>query len=171
MKAPSPAAVLIAAAVVALALLAGCGEKEEPETTGPVVTQTTTGSTGIQTTTQTTTAPDDNGQSDRQFVSQAATSFLSSPKAAAVCDAGVTAAFLHRAYGDRAGCLAARRPASLASSAQLSDIQIDQGTATLTADAQGGVYGTGQKLKMSLLGDGTGVWRIDGVESNVPVGP
>jgi hypothetical protein len=159
------------AVIVAVGLLAGCGEKSEPPTTGPVVTQTTTGGGTTSTTDTDTTAPDDNGQSDQQFVSQAAISFLSGPNAARVCDSGITPAFLKKAYGNRSGCIAARKPASLADSARLSDIQIKQGTATLSADAKGGVYGKGQKLNMGLVRDGTGVWRVDTVKSNVPVGP
>lgn len=158
------------ALATAVLLLAGCGEKSEPPTTGPVVTQTTTGGYTASTT-STTTAPDDNGQTDRQFVSQAAVSFLAGPNAERVCDSGVTPAFLKKAYGNRSGCIAARKPASLAHSVRLSEIQIQQGTATLTADAKGGVYGKGQKLKMGLVRDGTGAWRVNTVKSNVPVGP
>lgn len=146
-----------------LLVLSGCGEKEEPATTGPVVQQTTT---GTETTTTSTT-----GQTDQQLVAAAATGFLTSANAAAVCNTGVTEALIRTAYGDRAGCLAARMPQSLAQSAQLSDVQVGQGTATLAANARGGTYGSGQQVRMTLVRDGTGNWRVDSVQSNVPVGP
>lgn len=161
----------LGSALAVLALLGGCGEKDEPATTGPVVAQTTTGTATGQTTTAATTTSQDPGQTDRQLATQAAFRFLTSPDAASVCDSGVTAALLQRAYGDRAGCLAARKPQSLAESARLSEINVGQGIAKLTARAKGGVYGSGQTLKMSLVRDGTGTWRVDKAQSNVPIGP
>ena len=144
-----------------LAFAAGCGEKEEPETTGPVVLEETT-------TTGTTTT---GSQSDQQLATAAATAFLTSADAQAVCDTAVTEALIRSAYGDRAGCIAGRGPQSLAETAQFGNVEIADGSVSLTADARGGTYGSGQKLQMTVIRDGTGAWRVDEVRSNVPVGP
>lgn len=167
---------LVVAAALALAA-AGCGEKGEPATTGPVVAQTTTPTvsstteTGTGTsTTSTTTAPDDVGQSDQKLVSTAVTRFLSSADPS-VCSAGITQALLQRAYRDRSGCVAARRPARLASGVRIGAVQIGQGTATVAARAKGGAYGSGKALKLSLVRDGVGTWRVDAVRSSASSGP
>ena len=44
------------------------------------------------------------------------------------------------------------------------------GTATVIASAEGGVYGKGEKLTMTVVRDG-GAWRVDTVKSNAKVGP
>jgi len=156
---------LVALAALVLAFGTGCGEKEEPATTGPVVEQTTSGGTGT-----TTTTPGGGGQSDQQSVTTSATDFLTLP-GEEVCDTGITDALLRSVYGDRAGCVAARTQQSLAESVQVEVVRVEQGIATLTADARGGTYGSGQKLEMTVVRDGAGTWRVDQVRSNVPVGP
>lgn len=153
------------AAAVCLVLLAGCGEKEEPATTGPVVQQTTTGSTG-----GTTTTAQQPVKTEQQLVSEAATNFLALP-GADICDMGLTPTFLRSAYGDRAGCVAARKPASLATTTQISDVRLSGNSATLTATAKGGTYGNGQKLQMTVVRDTAGRWQVDEVKSDAPVGP
>jgi hypothetical protein len=145
--------------------LAGCGEKDEPATTGPVVAQSTSPIDG-STTTSTTT-----GKTDQALVADAARSFLSSPDAAGVCDDVITAELLKASYGNREGCLAARKPQSLAQSVQLGEVQITGTTATLTAKASGGVFGNGERIKLTVTRDATGTWRISKIEANTPVGP
>lgn len=167
--------VIFAALLLTLAaLVSGCGEKEEPDTTGPVVARTTSGTaqttSTAPTTTSTSTSGGDPGQTDQALATKAATEFLTLP-GPNVCDSGVTEALLRSAYGDRAGCAAARKISSLAENVRLSNVRLGQGTATLTADAKGGTYGAGQKVQMSLVRDGTGTWRVDKIASNVPVGP
>lgn len=161
---PALAAIGAAAALTVLGV-AGCGEKEEPETTGPVVAQSTSPIDG----TETTTSPDA-GKTDQQLVEEAARSFLTSTDAAAVCDEGITPELLATVYGDRAGCLAARKPQSLAKTVQLGPVQLGQGTATLTANASGGVFGNAQRLKLTVVRDGTGAWRVSKVAPGAPVG-
>ena len=144
------AIVLTASALV----LTACGEKDEPETTGPVVPVETTG-------TATTTSPDttvttEKPRSDEDVVR----AFLISPDAELVCDELITEKFLRATYGDRAGCISARKPATLATSVTLEPAQ-----GALTAKPQGGLY-DGDTLTFTVVGG-----AIDSVESNAPVGP
>lgn len=140
-----------------LALL-GCGEKSEPPTTGKVVEQSTT--------TQTTTT-EQQQEADRMAAGTAASAFLTSTEAARVCDSGITPALLEKQYGNRAGCIADRKPSKLAQKAVIAPAKIGAaGTATVMATATGGDYGKGEKLTLSVVRDGTGTWRVDMVKSS-----
>lgn len=151
---------LLALAVVAFALaLPGCGEKAEPATTGPVVTETTTA----------TATPTTGEDPDAQRVSQAVTRFLSSTDLA-VCTSGITPALLMKAYGDREGCVRARKADALAKSVQVANVQIVDASATATARASGGGYGSGQTIELSLVRDGADAWRVDAARSTPPAG-
>ena len=149
----------IAAATTLAALAAGCGEKDEPETTGPVVPVTTT---STSTSTGSTTTATGQAPATPEAVVEA---FLSSPDADLVCDELITEKFLRASYGDRAGCVAGRKPASLASQATLSAGPDD----VVTAEPQGGVY-DGDELAFTLVPSGGG-FAIDSVRSDAPVGP
>ena len=150
----------VPAGVVILTLglvVAGCGEKSEPPTTGKVITEE-----------RTTT---DNGAADLAAAQSAADAFLASPNAAAVCDEVITPKLLKQAYGDRKGCLKARKPAALAKRVRITSAKLGaSGTATVVATAEGGVYGKGEKVTMTVVRDG-GAWRVDTVKSNAKVGP
>ncbi len=153
-----------ALAVAAAGLLAaGCGEKSEPPTTGPVVTQTTTAMPST-TTGGTTTQP----QSDQKLIAATVTAFLTKPNDPKVCDDLITPAFLKRAYGNRKGCIAARKPSALAKSVTITPIAGGTG-ARVTAKPKGGVL-AGQTLKVTLI-NLDGKWTIDKITSNTPVGP
>ena len=107
-KLRSAAAVL--AAMLALALAAaGCGEKEEPPTTGPVVAQTTTGK-------GTTQNGGNQGQpaTDEEQVKTTVATYLTKAKAPDVCTKLVTPQFVERSYGNVKGCEAARKPSAMA---------------------------------------------------------
>ena len=149
------AAPSLAAFGVALALLAGCGEKDEPVVTGPV-----------EPTTPTTA---DDVSSPAELVGQVVADFLTSDDAAAVCDDEITERFLRASYGDRAGCISGRRPATLASLATVPDPVVDGATATARATPSGGDF-DGQRLSFELVREG-GRWRIDTVDARNPIGP
>lgn len=137
--------------------VAGCGEKSEPPTTGKVLTERTT---------------TDNGAADLAAAQAAADAFLASPNAAAICDKGITPKLLKSSYGDRKGCLKARKPAALAKNVRITSATLGAaGTATVVAAAKGGVYGKGEKVTMTLVRDGDGAWRVNVVKSNAKVGP
>ena len=152
-------------ALAAALLLAGCGEKDEPETTGPVVTAETdsTSSTTTGTTTSTTTTSQQDSPS--QTAAAAVEAFLVSSDAELVCDVVITPRFLRASYGDRAGCIAARKPATLAASAGIAP----GGNAVITAEPNGGIY-DGEKLTFTTV-PVAGGFAIDSVKSNAPVGP
>jgi hypothetical protein len=151
-------------AVCAAGLLAaGCGEKSEPPTTGPVVTQTTT-ATPSTTTGGATTQP----QSEQQQIAATVAQFLSKPNDPSVCDDLITPAFLKRSYGDRKGCVAARKPSALAKGVTIEPAATGSGT-TVIAKPKGGVF-SGQTLKVTVI-NLDGQWTIDKISSNTPVGP
>ena len=148
-----------AAAALALSILAGCGEKDEPETTGPVVTaETSTSSTTTGTTTSTQ-------KETPQTAADAVDAFLVSADAELVCDEVITPKFLRASYGDRAGCIAARKPATLATAAGIAP----SNGAVITAQPKGGIY-DGEKLTFTTV-PAAGGFAIDSVKSNAPVGP
>ena len=103
----------MAVAVLGLARPGGCGEKDEPATTGPGRPADTTDDDRDHGTDVTATPVPVEGK-PATLRGRRGPAFLSSPDAEAVCDEVLTAEFLRKAYGDRAGCVAARKPASLA---------------------------------------------------------
>jgi hypothetical protein len=145
----------LAALVLGLAF-AGCGEKSEPATTGPVV----------QTDTTTTIQP---GTGDEDLVRAAASNFFIVP-GPSVCDKGITPKLLKAEYGGRNGCIADRKPAKVATNADLGPVRLGNGTATLPADVKGGAYGKGQKVTLTVVRDGAGAWLVDVVKSSGPAG-
>ena len=151
--------------------LVGCGEKSEPETTGPVVPIETT-STGPKTqkTTATTTTTTGGGSagSPEAEARKAIETFLTAGDPV-VCEQYATARFVRSAYGDLKGCEAAQRPGSAASAVRITSLSVQGGSATATATPQGGTNG-GEKLTIELVGQG-GSWMIDSLRSNAPVGP
>lgn len=153
------ASAAIAGVIFALAVLAGCGEKDEPETTGPVVTAET--STTASTTTGTTTTE----QQQPASAADAVEAFLVSADSELVCDEVITPKFLRVSYGDRAGCIAARKPATLATSAGIAPSNGN----VVTAEPKGGIY-DGEKLTFTTVA-AAGGFAIESVKSNVPVGP
>jgi hypothetical protein len=151
---PTRALPALGLAAVALAIVAaGCGEKSEPATTGPVVPQSTSPVSGGTTTTTTPV------KTDEEQVTAAARAFLTSTDAAAVCDDVITAELLKDAYGDRSGCLAARKPQTVAKTAAINDVRIRGATATVSARATGGQYGNGEPVRLTVVREGT-AWRV-----------
>lgn len=145
-----PALALAAAALIVA--LAGCGEKDEPATTGPVVPQSTSPIDGSTTTTTQT-------RTDEEYAQAAARAFLSSPFAGEVCDEGITAELLKRDYGNRDGCISARRRQTLAKSVTVRSVQVRGNTATVSARASGGQYGNGEVVRLTVVREGT-TWRV-----------
>jgi len=155
------------AAALAVPLLAGCGEKEEPPTTGPVVAQTTTGPA----TTQTTTNGGNRGPvTDEEQAVATVKLFLTQPHDPSVCDELITPAFLKKAYGNRQGCAAARKPGALADRVTiLARRPGPRDAIVVTVKPRGGVL-AGQTLKVTVVPVGN-AWKIDKVTSDVMVGP
>lgn len=143
------------------ASLAACGEKEEPATTGALVTtQSTTGSTTTTTPYKTILQP-----------MAVANLFLTGKPAGSIdiCSEGMTPQFLRKSYGGRPGCLASRRPNALATASMLGNASARAGRWAIPARPKGGTY-DGDKLTITVVKT-DGAWKIDGLRSNAPVGP
>jgi hypothetical protein len=154
----------VLAAGLALPLLAGCGEKEEPPTTGPVVAQTTTSTATIP------NGGNGGGQpaTDEEKIKATVAAYLVRADAPNACTKLVTPQFVKRSYGNVKGCEAARKPAAMARAVLFGPVDIGKGT-TVTAKPTGGVFG-GEKLEVTLI-NLDGQWTIDKVSSNAKVGP
>lgn len=169
-------------AALAALLVVGCGEKEEPPTTGPVVAQTTTGPT---------TTPGGNGGAQGGGGNQGGGGqggggggqatpaeqsvatvklFLTKPNDPSVCDELITTGFLKRSYGDRQGCIAARKPNALADRIAIVGRKPGPGGSIIvTVKPTGGVF-AGQTLQVTVVEVGN-AWRIDRISGNAKVGP
>lgn len=154
-------AAVIACLVLAVAAF-GCGEKDEPATTGAVVTESTTSTSTTTTTTTVKDRPD-----PRELVSY----FLTGTPASGldICSEGLTSSFLKQAYGGRPGCVASRKPSALAKQAAIISGAESGSRATVVVKATGGVYG-GDRLTVTLVKQGD-QWLIDDIKSDAPVGP
>lgn len=168
-------------AALAALLVVGCGEKEEPPTTGPVVAQTTTGPT---------TTPGGNGGAQGGGGNQGGGGqgggggqatpaeqsvatvklFLTKPNDPSVCDELITTGFLKRSYGNRQGCIAARKPNALADRIAIVGRKPGPGGSIIvTVKPTGGVF-AGQTLRVTVVEVGN-AWRIDRISGNAKVGP
>lgn len=152
--------IVTVAACAALAIsAAGCGEKEEPATTGPVVTQTTT-----------TTTSANGGGNPKVPVLQArilVRQFLQSPSAGSICGAKLTPGFLRRTYGNRQKCIAQRKPATLARSVTILNV-VGGKAPKAQARPTGGAY-DGERLQFTMRFSGSNL-QIDGLSSNAKGG-
>lgn len=93
------------------------------------------------------------------------------------CVRFVTPEFVERSYGDRKGCLAARRSGGLARSVRIKEVSAIGPVGTAIGVPAGGPY-DGQRLRITLAlaspvsaEVGRRVWRIEDIRANVPVGP
>lgn len=166
----------LAAMLIALGMLAGCGDDEGggESTTGVATSSTTSeaGSTG--TGSGHATGPDGGGSapegpSDTEQIEAAIEAFLVSPDSSEVCEQLVTTNLLRNAYGDLRGCLDGRGAPTLASSVAIGELEISAEQAAATAVPKGGVY-AGSDVDFTVVLEGES-WRIDSVRADIPVGP
>ena len=110
------------------------------------------------------------GESSPAVAIRAAVSgFFTSADPAVVCEEVITTSFLKQAFGDRRGCADAQSAGSAARDVDVSAVQ-DRGESAEAVAVPKGGPNDGERLEVSLVLDGGG-WRIDGIASNVPVGP
>lgn len=174
----------IALTLVALLLVAGCGD-DDPETT--TVSTTTASST--------TTAPTDGGPTDQTGAGAESepdtepangagggaekpaeqrptepeavieTVFTGSASAELICDELLTAEYLKTAYGSREGCLAAQKPGSLADSIEIENLSRNAATVV----PKGGPY-DGVDVEVELSESAAGP-QVSSLLADVPAGP
>ena len=130
----------------------------------PTSTSTTTGST----TQSGAGGPRTKPVSPPDRVRTAVEAVLTSDDPADACGRYVTQHFLSIAYGSRQGCVQAQAPGSAARSLGSYSADIHGETATAVAKPNGGPY-DGARITVTLVGGPS--FQVDGLRSNVPVGP
>jgi hypothetical protein len=167
------AAALIALLAVFVLALGACGGDEEPETeTAPAVIDDDGGTTvaGEDGRTSPADEPAEDPVTDETAVEATLERVLTSTDPGEVCMEFVTERYVRRAFGDEAGCRQAQSQQAAADRVQVSEVVVTpESTAQAVVRARGGVY-DGQRLRAELVLD-AGLWRLDGLRSNVPVGP
>ena len=161
--------------ILALALTgaSGCGGGDEPAgITAPAVT----GASDVTDAAQApgTEAPRDelaeNPQTDRAAIGITLETVLTSTDPGEVCGELVTENYLREAYGGARGCEAAQADIKAATDVRLSRVAVlPDSVAQASAEPHGGIY-DGEQLRAELVLD-DGVWKLESLRSNVPVGP
>ncbi len=105
----------------------------------------------------------------REAVRVSLTAVLAGGDPEAACGSFVTEAYLDTAYGGRGGCVGAQAPAAVAKTLNVRSIGVDGDRARAFVVPSGGVL-DGQRLTVGLLLEG-GVWKVDSLRADVPVGP
>src|SRR5215213_2850384 len=155
--------------IVVLALaaaLSACGEKDESAATEAEVTQTTAGGGGGGG--GSGGGGGGGGQSDEDQIAESATAVLGGNDPDEVCEEFATVVYVKHSYGDAQGCQSAVEKRA-AVDVDVTVGKMDGSTAEATATPKGGPN-KGEDLKVDLVNE-NGVWKVDVVRSNAPVGP
>ena len=165
---------LAAATALAAALaVVACGEAEQPaQVTAPAVTGADQEAVAAAAPSQSAPEdePDPDPASDRGAISRNLETVMTSADPQDVCMALVTERFVREAYGDPAGCARAQADLKPAKAARVSRVVVlPDSVAQASVVADGGLY-AGERLRAELVLD-AGVWKLDSLRSNVPVGP
>ena len=178
-----PLLILIAAA----ALLAACGEKDEPEPAAPIAQAPPEPEQPLPDPEKPPEPPDPGGQLPGptepkpeaappapprpagEQIAMAVRGVLASGDPDLACRKYATVRFLATSFGGLAGCRAATNPRSAAESVRLRGLVVDGSRARVVAIPRGGTS-SGQRVKVTLVVVGPN-WRVDSLRSNVPVGP
>ena len=165
---------LLLAAGAAVAL-AACGSDPEPvQTTAAAVTGADSGEPTTEATQAATTDPADepaaDPASDREAIAASIETVLTSSDPRAVCIEFVTERYVRRSFGDRRGCTRAQQDTKHASKVRVSRIVIlPDSLAQAWVVPTGGLY-SGKRLRGQLVLD-SGIWKVDSLRANIPVGP
>ena len=172
------AAGLCAAALLGLAALSGCGSDSETTqgtTTGAGTLSTHTGTApaeqtgGKQNTAASGAGGIEGSLTPTEQVDLAIKSVLASGVPDLACRQYSTARYVKTTFGNRAGCVKNTLPASAAQSIKEKEIVIKGDGAKSTIVPTGGPS-DGETIKVTLVRRG-GVWKVDTLKSNAPVGP
>jgi hypothetical protein len=155
---------LLALAVIALG---GCGgDDDNGGATG-------NGEGGAAETATAPGAPDpraSGGPDDERLIRDAIEGVVASGDSAEACERYATEALIVAAYGDREGCEAAvTSPGGAADSVEVSEIKIFEKSATALAVPSGGPS-SDERIAVVLAKE-EGTWKVDALNSQVPVGP
>jgi hypothetical protein len=168
--------VAAAAAALAAVALASCGGGDGAETAVTTATGDTTTATQPTTTTTGTEGASTGGGSDEvktkagtATIGQAIQAVLGTSNGQACSREFATQRYLRVAYGGREGCLDAQSPESAATRVHAPTASGNGNTATATVEPEGGLY-DGEKLAVTVVREAGG-WKVDAIESDVPVGP
>lgn len=161
-------------AAIAAVAIAGCGDDDESpvQTTAPAVTGATeaTDEAKAPGTEAPEDEPSDDPTSDKTAISLTLEAVLTGRDPRQVCGELVTQRYLRQSYGGSAGCEAAQADARPARRVHLSRVVVlPDSVAQAAAAPRGGIY-DGERLRAELVLDG-GLWKLDSLRSNVPVGP
>ena len=163
--------IALLAALVALALLAGCGDEDA---SGPTQTDDPAAGTAPEPATTGESAADSEAISpaeDRANLEAAIEALLVDRENEFVCAEVLSPKLLRIAYGDLDGCLKGRDPRTLADSLPSTrKLRLDGDEASAEAIANGGLY-DGATLQIDAVREGDDGWRIDQFIADLPVGP
>ena len=157
----------------ALALAACGGDDDQPmQTTAPAVT----GAADVTDEAKApgTQAPEDEPSADpandEAAISTTLKAVLTGTNPGQVCAELVTQRYLRDSFGGASGCKGAQADQKPAKRVRLSRIVVlPDSLAQALAEPTGGLY-DGERLRAELVLD-DGVWKLDSLRSNVPVGP
>ena len=161
---------MIAAAVLALG--SGCGGDDEPQITAPAVTGASEVTDAEQApgTEEPRDEPAEDPRTDRAAIAITLETVLTSADPDEVCGDLVTEHYLREAYGGARGCEAAQADTKTATDVRLTRVVVlPDSVAQASVEPKGGLY-DGDQLRAELVLD-DGIWRLDSLRSNVPVGP
>ncbi|MGZ5333285.1 MAG: hypothetical protein ACXWD7_05195, partial [Solirubrobacterales bacterium] len=109
------------------------------------------------------------GASDQGLITGSIEAVFVSADPVQACETFVTEAYVTEAFGDASGCRAAQVPAAAATSVDVSRVEVSGDGATAIAVPHGGPSDA-QSVHVALRRD-EGVWKVDSLRSDVPVGP
>jgi hypothetical protein len=170
---------LLAAALIALLVLAaaGCGGGGSSSTSTSTGATGASGATGIQRESTSAQSQHPGGPTPQRHEGRNIPDTISlvlAPKGPGFpkgCGPLVTPRYVEAAYGSVSGCLQAVKSGGVASAVEVHGIYVNQsaGTAKAYATPTGGPN-DGEKLTVELVQE-RGVWKVDSIKSNAPVGP
>ncbi len=109
------------------------------------------------------------GATPRAQIGAAIEGVLTSGNPNDACDRFATTNYAETTFGGRAGCIESTIPASAADSVRVSAVVLSGNSATARVIPRGGPS-SGETITVRLVREG-GVWKVDSLRSNAPVGP
>ena len=165
----------VLALLAASVALAGCGGDEETTAGSKAETSTPAGTAKAPSTQQPPPPPKSPaGEVEASLppdaqVDLAIKGVLASAAPDLACRRYATQGYVKTTFGSRAGCVQSTVPASAAEFVKVTKIEISGDRATAKALPTGGPS-DGEEIAVRLVRQG-GIWKVDSLRSNAPVGP